>query len=86
MDELTNAPQTPVAPAPEPTPEAPKINPADFVELANKLYDAATKLLRDAETLKKAAENDEAKEKPLEDTEKMSPDESEAATRAMLGL
>ena len=73
-----------------PLEEAPKAlppaeSPTDLAEMANQLYEAATKLQRDAEALMKAA-REEAGEKAHAPAEKMTPEESEAASKAILGL
>ena len=80
MDEMA----LPLKEAPAPPPAE---SPTDLAEMANQLYEAATKLQRDAEALLKAA-REEAGEKPSVEVpaEKMSPEETEAASKAILGM
>ena len=92
MDEMalpmTEEPIAPAPPADKPIgkPEEPVGNPTDLAEMANRLYEAATKLQRDAEALMKAAQKES--EEPLEkaSSDKMTPEESEAAIKAILGI
>ena len=74
------------APAPAPPLEkaAEVASATDLAEMANNLYEAATKMQRDAEALMKAIRE----EAPVENApaEKMTPEESEAASQAILGL
>lgn len=79
MDEKLPLPEAPEAPLEKPeTPESPE----KLLELANRLYDAATKMQRDADELMKAIRTEE----PEAPVEKMSPEEGDAASRAIIGL
>lgn len=82
MDEmalpLNEAPETPAPPPAE--------SPTDLAEMANRLYEAATKLQRDAEALMKAAQEEAGEPAEKAPAEKMTPEESEAASKAILGL
>ena len=73
-------PEMPEAPLPE-KPEAPEST-ESLLELANRLYDAATKMQRDADELMKAIRTEE----PEPPAEKMTPEESDAASKAIIGL
>lgn len=69
---------------PEAPPKAPPVeSPEKVLELAERLYEAATKLQRDADELMKAVRAEEPEPEPVE---KMTPEESEAANQAILGL
>ena len=75
------------APAPPATPSAPpNETTSDLAEMANRLYEAATKLQRDAEALMKAAREESGEPAEKAPAEKMTPEESEAASKAILGL
>ena len=79
MDEMA----LPLKEAPTPPAESP----TDLAEMANQLYEAATKLQRDAEALMKAAREEAGEKAPVKTPEeKMSPEETEAASNAILGI
>lgn len=69
-------------PAPEPLPDEAPMSMDKLLDLANRLYDAATKMQRDADELMKAIRTEE----PEEPAETMTPAESEAASQAILGI
>ena len=75
--------EAPVKPPVKPPVKEPAVS-ADKLSLAEKLYEAATQLQRDADELLKSIRE----ETPLEEepAEKMTPEESEAANNAIIGL
>ena len=72
---------TPVEPPVETEANKPVSN--DIIERINKLYESATALQREAEEIKRSVEQDNA---PKEPPESMTPEESKAASNALLGM
>ena len=81
-------PMIPEEPTPEPAASKAE-EPVKLAELANNLYDSATKMQRDAEALMEAIKKDSESDSLLGEEKTpapMTPEETDAASNALIGL